>query len=170
MTVALATAPSESKTHSYDSFTETFASCTKKVFSTMLGWDIVLAERAKRLGFLSKYDVSGIIGFSGAVRGTLVVSCAAEMTYTAVESFLGSKPTEITDDVVDLVGELTNMIGGSSKDRLGISGIELGLPAVVSGIGHRVSFQPSAHVEILHFVCDAGPFTIEIGFSKPNGK
>jgi len=61
------------------------------------------------------------------------------------------------------------MIGGSSKDRLGIAGIDLGLSAVVSGIGHRVSFQPSAHVEILHFLCDAGPFTVEIGFRLPSG-
>ena len=64
---------------------------------------------------------------------------------------------------------LTNMIGGSSKDRLGIAGIDLGLSAFVSGIGHRVSFQPSAHVEILHFLCDAGPFTVEIGFRLPSG-
>lgn len=61
------------------------------------------------------------------------------------------------------------MIGGSSKDRLGISGIELRLPAVVSEIDHRVSFQPTAHVEILHLICDAGPIIVEIGFRIPNG-
>jgi chemotaxis protein CheX len=160
--------PVKSKSFNVHPFVETFSSCTKKVFSTMLGWDIVLADQTQSRGFISKYDVSGIIGFSGGLRGTLVVSCAAEMTYSAAESFLGSRPIAITEDVVDLVGELTNMIGGSSKDRLGISGIELGLPAVVSGIGHRVSFQPSAHVEILHFVCDAGPFTVEIGFRLPS--
>ncbi len=170
MTTAVASDPLESTNRAVHPFVGTFASCTKKVFSTMLGWDIVLADQTKSRGFLSKYDVSGLIGFSGSLRGTLVVSCAAEMTYSAAESFLGARPTEITDDIVDLVGELTNMIGGSSKDRLGITGIELGLPAVVSGIGHRVSFQPSAHVEILHFMCDAGPFTVEIGFRIPNGQ
>jgi chemotaxis protein CheX len=170
MSVAVSLDQIEAKSRTVHPFVGTFASCTEKVFSTMLGWNIVLADQTKSRGFLSKYDVSGLIGFSGSLRGTLVVSCAAEMTYSAAESFLGARPTEITDDIVDLVGELTNMIGGSSKDRLGITGIELGLPAVVSGIGHRVSFQPSAHVEILHFMCDAGPFTVEIGFRLPNGQ
>ena len=169
MSTAVVLDSNDSKKRTVHPFVGTFASCTEKVFSTMLGWDIVLADQTQSRGFLSKHDVSGIIGFSGGLRGTLVVSCSAEMTYSAAESFLGARPTDITDDVVDLVGELTNMIGGSSKDRLGIAGIELGLPAVVSGIGHRVSFQPSAHVEILHFLCDAGPFTVEIGFRLPSG-
>jgi chemotaxis protein CheX len=170
MSTLVTSVPNDSSKQSVHPFVGTFASCTKKIFSTMLGWDIVLADQTQSRGFLSKYDVSGLIGFSGSLRGTLVVSCDAEMTYAAAEAFLGARPADINEDVVDLVGELTNMIGGSSKDRLGIAGIELGLPAVVSGIGHRVSFQPSAHVEIMHFMCDAGPFTVEIGFRIPNGQ
>jgi chemotaxis protein CheX len=65
-------------------------------------------------------------------------------------------------DVVDTVGELTNMIGGSSKDRLGIPGIAIGFPMVVSGPNHSITFDPRAKVEMLRFSTPHGPFTVEV--------
>ena len=135
----------------------------------MLGWDVSLNERCSSRGFWSKYDVSGILGFSGELRGTIVVSCDQDMALATAEAFLGSRPSTINEDVIDMVGELANMIGGSSKDRLGVAGVELGLPAVISGKGHSVSFQPSAHVEILQFAGATGPFTVEVGIRMPTG-
>lgn len=148
-------------------FVDVFSACTQKMFETMLGWDVVLSERHASKGFWAKHDVSGLIGFSGKLRGSLVLSVVNDVAFAAAEAFLGERPSEINDEVIDMVGELTNMIGGSSKDRLGIAGVELGLPAVVAGQSHRVSFQPSAHVEILCFESPNGPFTVEIGLRKP---
>jgi len=100
---------------------------------------------------------------SGALRGTIVVSVDQDVAFAAAESFLGSKPDSINEEVVDMVGELTNMIGGGGKDRIGIPGILLGLPTVVSGKGHCVWFDHGAHVEIFQFSSPHGPFTVEIG-------
>lgn len=112
---------------------------------------------------MSRYDCSGLIGVSGTVRGSIVVSVDQDVAFAAAESFLGARPTTITSEVIDMVGELTNMIAGASKDRMGVPGITLGLPTVITGKGHTVTFDHGAHVEILQFSSPHGPFTVEIG-------
>ena len=140
-----------------------FANCTKDVFSMMLNWETELIGIFSNEKFMSKYDCSGLIGVSGALRGTIVVSVDQDVAFAAAESFLGTKPNSINEEVIDMVGELTNMIAGAGKDRIGIPGIFLGLPTVISGKGHSVWFDHGAHVEILQFSSPHGPLTVEIG-------
>ena len=138
-----------------------FANCTKDVFSMMLNWETELIGISSHEAFVSRYDCSGFIGVSGALQGSIVVSVDQDVAFAAAESFLGWRPTSINAEVIDMVGELTNMIAGASKDR--IPGITLGLPTVITGKGHTVSFANSAHVEILQFSSPHGPLTVEIG-------
>lgn len=140
-----------------------FANCTKDVFSMMLNWETELIGISSNESFVSRYDCSGFIGVSGALQGSIVVSVDQDVAFAAAESFLGSRPTTINAEVIDMVGELTNMIAGASKDRIGIPGITIGLPTVITGKGHTVSFANSAHVEILQFSSPHGPLTVEIG-------
>lgn len=143
-----------------------FVESTKAVFSTMLGWEVKLTEVARVNTYLAKHDVSGIIGFSGAVRGTVVISLDQEVALSAVEAFLGMRPTSIDADVMDSVGELANMVAGGAKERIGIAGIGLGLPTSVAGKDHRITFEPGAAVELLQFSTPHGPFSIEIGMRE----
>ncbi|MCU0708299.1 MAG: chemotaxis protein CheX [Pirellula sp.] len=139
-----------------------FIQCTKDVFSMMLGWPVeTVAVISDRQG-AQRHDCSGILGFSGALRGSIVVSLDQEVALAATEAFLGERQDSLTAEVIDTVGELTNMIGGSSKDRLGVSGVAIGLPTIISGRNHCVSFDPRAQVEMIRFQTPHGPFTIEI--------
>ncbi len=150
--------------------TQPFIESTKAVFSMMLGCKVELGVRTSSKDFKSSHDLSGIIGFSGALQGTVVISIDQEVAFSAAEMFLGSRPTEIDDEVRDMVGELANMIGGNAKERLPITGIALGLPTVISGKGHRVSFEPGAHIEHLPFDTPWGPLSVEIGMRVPGTK
>ena len=140
-----------------------FVNCTKDVFSMMLNWDTELIGIHSSDAFMARYDCSGFIGVSGGLQGSIVVSVDQEVAFAAAEAFLGRRPISINAEVIDLVGELTNMIAGAGKDRIGIPGIFLGLPTVITGRGHTVSFANSAHVEILQFTSPHGQLTVEIG-------
>ena len=129
----------------------------------MLNWETELIGIHSNDGFMSKYDCSGFIGVSGPLQGSIVVSLDQDVAFAAAEAFLGSRPSAINAEVIDMVGELTNMIAGAGKDRIGIPGITLGLPTVITGRGHTVTFSNSAHVEILQFSSPHGQLTVEIG-------
>lgn len=145
-----------------ENLTMPFIQSTTTVFSKMLGWNLELEATESSNRFQSNHDVSGIIGFSGALRGTIVIGIDQEVALAAA-AFFGGKPTAIDAGVMDMVGELANMIGGSAKDRLITSGVNLGLPTVICGKGHRVSNDPGATVELLSFTCPHGPITVEVG-------
>jgi chemotaxis protein CheX len=139
-----------------------FIESAKSIFSIMLGWKIEAGESSRSNRFQSNHDISGIIGFSGSLRGNMVIGINQEFAFAVAEAFFGGTPTSIDAEVVDMVGELANMIGGNAKERLITTGINLGLPMVIFGKGHRVSFDPGAHVELLPFHSDFGSFTLEV--------
>ncbi len=128
----------------------------------MLGWKIEAGESSKSNHFQSKHEISGIIGFSGALRGNMVIGMDQDFAFAVAEAFFGGTPTSIDSEVIDMVGELANMIGGSAKERLITTGVNLGLPMVICGKGHCVNFDPGAEVELLPFSCVHGAFTLEV--------
>jgi len=127
----------------------------------MLKWKIEPITSLRLPNFQPQHDVSGIIGFSNALRGTIVISLDREVALSAAEAFIGQRPETIDSDVLDMVGELANMIAGNAKQRIGTAGISLGLPTVVSGSDIRVSFEPGARVEFLSFATPKGPLCVQ---------
>ena len=90
-----------------------------------------------------------------------------EVAFAAAETFIGDRPTTINSDVLDLVGELANMIGGGAKDRLNISGVVLGLPTMVSGNDYKISFKPDVEIETVQFQTPSGSLSIQIAMRRP---
>lgn len=162
MSTATPRSPSSGLSEAQKRFLAPFIKCTKEVFSRMLRWDVDLVGVATNDATASRHECSGIVGISGSVRGSVVVSISSELALAAAESFLGERPKSITAEVIDTIGELTNMIGGSSKEKMGIDGIALGLPTVVVAKDQSISFDHDAHVEMLRFQSPHGPFTVEI--------
>jgi chemotaxis protein CheX len=150
-----------------DLLNKPFIESTQAVFSMMLGCKVVPGTPLQIFDFKSSHDISGIIGFSGALQGTVVISLDQEVAFSASEVFLGDRPVAINDEVIDMVGELANMIGGNAKERMPLAGISLGLPTVISGKGHCVSFEPGALVELMPFETPWGPLTVEVGLRLP---
>lgn len=151
------------------SLVQPFIESTKSVFSMMLGGEVNVSEDPSKTASIA-FDVSGIISFSGAISGSAVISLDKEVAFAITETLLGSRPSEIDDDVRDMVGELANMIGGNSKERLSNSEILLGLPTVITGKGHEVSFEPGARVQKIFFDSQWGPLAIEIGMRAPKSR
>ena len=66
-----------------------FIKSTKNVFSTMLNMPVTIDEPSIKAGSPATYDVSGIIGMSGDVVGSVVLSFPKETAEKLVTAFCG---------------------------------------------------------------------------------
>ncbi len=150
---------------SVEDCTKNFSRCllesTQTVFQTMCGMCIEpdFSENTET----QQHHVSGIISLSGQLKATVVFSMHQDVIFAAADGMLGIKPKEFDADIVDLVGELSNMVVGNAKERLKMQGISLGLPTVVLGGQHRIAYRSNMVITLLKFTSQYGPLVIEFG-------
>ena len=149
-----------------ESYVPAAAASAHTLFSTLLGWQVEPYQEETTGEFSTGLDISGIIGFTGVLRGTIVISFDQEVTFAAVEALLGDRPSDITLDVCDTVSELANMIAGGVKDFIKIEEIALGMPTTVSGEGHTIVFDSGSEVERVGFHTPAGRVFIQIAVRR----
>lgn len=103
------------------------ASAAREVFGMMLGCEV----QSTAGGRDSDYDVLGLIEIGGPnVTGTVTVGFALRTALLAHERLLSESVDVLDEDVLDVVAELTNMVAGAAKSRLGRDDLELGIPVV----------------------------------------
>ncbi len=141
---------------------ESMRESAASVFSKMCGIELSLTHTQS--GYpKTRYDLSGIIGISGAFKATVVVNVSTELAFAIADALTDEQPTEIDGGLSDLIGELANMIGGNAKERLNSPGLFLGLPTVVSGPGHCIAFATDMKLCTMSFDTLHGPLQIEMG-------
>ena len=113
-------------------------------------------------------DISGIIGITGATEGSLAVTFSESCILHIVSNMLGEKFTSINADIVDAVGEITNMISGDARRILGEGGLSLeaSIPTVIRGRGHIVEHVANSPTIVIPFDTIHGKFTVEVCFVK----
>jgi chemotaxis protein CheX len=140
-----------------------FVKSISNVFNMMLDCSI------KRTGLCFKdsnspsYEVSAVIGLSGKANGSVVLSLSRPVAYLVVERMLGQEADQIDAEVVDAVGELTNMIAGSAKSHLSQYELSLGIPNVIVGRNHTIFFPSNVRPLCIQFETPAGPIALEVG-------
>jgi chemotaxis protein CheX len=114
------------------------------------------------------YGVSGIIGLGGEATGAVVLNFPEQVAIAAVSKFVGEEATTITSNVVDGVGELTNIIAGDAKNRLMQKGykFEIGLPKIVTGRSYITAQNKAIPCIVISFTSDLGKFCIEVSLKK----
>jgi len=113
-------------------------------------------------------DITGIIGLSGSVKGTVAVTFGETTILYIVSKILNENFTQIDDMVIDTAGELTNMITGRAIDKLARNGFDLMLsvPTVIHGKSHRVAHHTDGPKIAIPFSSSKGKFTVEFSFDK----
>lgn len=140
-----------------------FVVATVAVFKTMLQCDVTRTGLAVHDQFKPQFDVTGVIGLSGKASGDVVISFQKKLALLATEALIGEKCDDINDDVIDTVGELTNMIAGNAKASMEEYEMQLALPTVIVGKNHSIRFPSKVKPISLPFQSDWGDFNIEIG-------
>lgn len=109
-------------------------------------------------------DVSGIIGLTGAARGSLALSFSEACILKIVSNMLGEEMKEMNHEISDAVGEITNMVSGSARKILESGGTSViaAIPTVVAGKNHSILHVLGEPSIIIPFTTDAGPFVVDI--------
>jgi chemotaxis protein CheX len=110
----------------------------------------------------SPTGVVASVSISGGWSGHVVVSCSTEAARNAAAAFLMMDSTEVsTDDVVDVMGELANIVGGNVKSMLPASCF-VSLPHVVDGTSSDVRWPSCEQVTELAGTWKGEPISISM--------
>jgi chemotaxis protein CheX len=117
---------------------------------------------------IARGDVTGCIGLTGKVRGTVSVSFTEKCILAIVSSMFGEEMTELNEEIRDAAGEISNMISGQARQKLEADGISLSaaIPTVVMGKNHSLSHFTTYPVIAIPFTSNMGDFTIEVSFEE----
>ncbi len=146
-------------------FTVPFVNSVKNVFKKMVKVDTVIGEPREKSVDEPSHDVSAIIGMSGDVIGTVVVSFDQEAAIKLVEAFASEKVDPASPDFADAIGELANMIAGGAKKDLGVM-VDITVPSVVIGKGHHIARLKNAACLVIPCSTPAGTFSIEVSLKQ----
>lgn len=117
-------------------------------------------------------DVTGIIGITGDATGSLAISFTGDCICHIVGRMLGEEYHEPTAEVIDAVGELTNIISGVARTKLEKEGMSVyaSIPSVVFGANHTINHILKVPSIVIPFFLPVGPFFIDVCIKETGEK
>jgi len=143
-----------------------FVTSTFSVFSKMLSWKLVREGLSVGVNKHPEHEISGVIGLSGNATGTVVLSLDRDVAISATEAMLGERHAEINAEVIDTIGELTNMVAGAAKSQLEQLSMSVSLPNVIVGRNHVIQFPSDTQRVCISFQTPSGPLSLEVGLAE----
>lgn len=146
-----------------------FVDSAISVLKTMAQIDAVASEPSFKEGHLTWGDVTGLIGLTNdSTQGNMSISFDKSCVLKIVSNMLMEQFEQINDDVVDAVGEITNMICGGTKKNLAEIGLSLSMttPTVITGKDVSVTSMCKTPVISILFRTDSGCFVIESSLTE----
>lgn len=150
-------------------FVNPFLSSLINVLLTMAQLEIKPEKPRIKKDEIARGDVSGLIGMVGpSTKGSFSVSFEKPLALEVMRRMLGESPSDINEEVTDMIGEITNMVTGGAKRILSEQGydFDMATPVVVSGPGHTLSHKSDGLKILMPFSCEFGGATIEICFDS----
>jgi chemotaxis protein CheX len=139
------------------------------VFETMLGVTLKDREPAREENTPVHTDgVVALVGLAGDWAGTGTFRCSADMARKISGLMLMQEFAAVDQDVLDAVGEITNMILGNVKttfeETLGPMG--LSIPTVIYGRNFTTRSVGRSEWTVVPFELDGGSIEIQISLAK----
>ena len=132
-----------------------FVNSIQNVFETMIQLPVTVEKPVLKEAGAPNYDISGIIGMSGDVEGSVVLSFPTTTAERVISLFTGMELVYTHEDFPDAIGELVNMISGGAKAKFAGKQVSITCPSVVIGSDHivvgtqgRCLRQPPVHLRL----------------------
>ena len=146
-----------------------FLNATTNVIKTMASTDSVPGKPVVKTDSKTWGHITGMIGLAGdTYQGNLLISFDRDAILGIISRMLCEEFKEINKDVIDAVGEITNMICGGAKREFGEAGIafDMSLPMIVQGKDVTLTQISSGPVVTIPFSTDCGNFVIDAHLVK----
>jgi len=144
-----------------------FVNSIRDVFSKMAKVQTTVDRPFLKEGTSASYDISGIIGFSGEVVGSVVLCFQTVAAVKLVEAFAGMPIDPNTPDFTDAVGELANMVAGAAKKNLEAKA-SITVPNVVIGKDHHIARLSGVPCLVIPCRSAIGNFAVEVCVKQNN--
>lgn len=154
-------APSSLRSGPKQDFTIPFVNSVRNVFTKMVRVETQIDKPREKTPQEPAHDVSAIVGMSGDVSGSVIVSFDLQSAMKIVEAFVSMPLEPANPDFADAIGELANMIAGGAKKDLGVT-VNITVPSVVIGAGHHIAQLKNASCRVMDCKTSMGNFSVEV--------
>lgn len=137
-------------------FVNAYLFAVKNVFKTMFGVEIAMGKPSLKTTKMTSAEVTGMIGFAGDKRGNFSLAMTTATAAFMYKTMVGETITTVTPELVDAIGEITNIISGQFRVEIEKLGYKLSaaLPTVVVG-NVEINFITKVPVITLPFSFEA---------------
>lgn len=141
-----------------------FLNATREVLSTMASTNAVVGKPFLKKDDTAYGDVSGIIGITGDALGSMAISFSESCICRIAGQILGETISEVSDEVLDAVGELTNMISGAARRGIEKDGLSVyaAIPSVIHGKNHQLNHILKSPSIVIPFSTEQGNFVLDV--------
>ncbi len=134
-------------------FTDALLEGAQEVFETMMFMTVEGCAEPNQ--HIDGPALLGSITFKGSIEGCLTICCDDDCARTIARNMLGMEPDEeiSIEDMVDVMGEVANLVMGAMKARLfdSCGDLQVSIPSVVTGTKLESALGESSD-EILRMV------------------
>lgn len=148
---------------------QAFVDSTQNVLNTMAFTPLHSHTIKPKENTIQSGDASGVIGLVGKdYVGTMVLSFYAPVILKIASNMFGEEMSEFNDEVLDVIGELTNMISAGAKKHLAGLGImlEMATPTLIKGESTELKQIFAGDVMTVLCKTEVGEFEIDVALSK----
>lgn len=128
---------------------------TKDVFDTMLSMSVDETDGGPEM-LKDSERIVGSVSFAGEAMGNIRIHVSNEFAKKITATMLGMEEEDIEDDedIYDVIGELSNMIGGDLKSRLCDAGFpcQLSIPSTTIGKDFKIESLGWSRLEKFAFI------------------
>ena len=142
--------------------------------STLRSLDMMAGIAAEKSGLAIKedlittFDISSIIGITGEVAGSIIISVPTDLACKIASNMLMEEIGTMGKAVEDAIGEIGNIVVGDARRALIQDGhsLSISIPTVVIGAGHKISRSGDIPCIAIPFTTEFGDFEVNVGLRE----
>ena len=140
---------------------------TKEIFKSVLDWDVHNQSPVEKpIKDSAASETSVFISFVGELSGAITMKCANQFASLIASEMLGMPVEPGSDDMKDAVGELLNMIVGSTKTEYSSDSdpFKISIPTIIVGADYSIHIKagPTDMVTQIDFDCSGQKMSFDI--------